>query len=178
MQRRPVYVWLAMVGLLLTGCGPNEPFYPGAPANALPPLSTIEAELAGRTVVIELAITPQEQRQGLMYRESMPDNHGMLFVYRQPQYMSFWMKNTKIPLSIAFIREDGIIGNIEDMEPHTGPFDPVKNYRSTYKSLYALEMNQGWFDTHGLNAGERIELPYGEIQSKANDAMGLNSIGG
>ena len=118
----------------------------------LGPLKTIQMNLGGVTVEIEVAVTPREQMQGLMYRESMPENHGMLFVYNEPDYMSFWMKNTKIPLSIAYIREDGIIGNILDMKPYTGLFDPTEHYPSKYESLYALEMNQGWYAKHNVKA--------------------------
>lgn len=172
MFRLTQLVWLAAALSLLISCGNHQAKAPGVPANALGPLHSIECVIAEQNVVIELAITPSEQRQGLMYRESMPDNHGMLFIYQKPQYMAFWMKNTKIPLSIAYIREDGIIGNIEDMEPHHGPFDPVTNYRSNYKSLYALEMNQGWFETHGLKPGDRLQLPYDEIQTMVKEAAG------
>ena len=164
-------VFLAAFLLALIGCSGQSTHTPGVPANALGALRTVECVIAKQIVTIEIAITPREQRQGLMYRESMPTDHGMLFVYREPQYMSFWMKNTKIPLSIAYIRDDGVIGNIEKMEPHRGPFDPVVSYRSKYKSLYALEMNQGWFEANGLKPGEPISLPYDEIQRMVNDVM-------
>ncbi|MBZ0256904.1 DUF192 domain-containing protein, partial [bacterium] len=154
----------ALVAALL-GCSQQPPTAPGVPADALGPLRSIDFVINDQIVTIELAIKPSEMRQGLMYRESMLENHGMLFIYNAPQYMSYWMKNTKIPLSIAFVREDGVIGNIEDMEPHTGPFDPVKSYRSKYKCLYALEMNQGWFERRGLKAGDKLSLPYDEIEN-------------
>ncbi len=154
-----------LCGVLLvmsTSCQPPVPSN-STSTTALGALETVTFPLGGVEVEIEVAFTPREQEQGLMFRESMPENHGMLFVYRQPQYMSFWMKNTHIPLSIAFIREDSVIGNIEDMKPADGSFDPVERYHSRYQSLYALEMNQGWFTKHGLKAGTRIELPVDKI---------------
>jgi uncharacterized protein len=152
----------AGIAMFLFSCQPSDPDHPLGESR-LPILQTLQFELGGVPVEIEIAITPREQMQGLMYRESMPENHGMLFVYNEPQYMGFWMKNTHIPLSIAFIRPDGTISNIEDMEPHAGLFDPTERYTSKYKCLYALEMNQGWFDQHGIREGDTILLPVDEI---------------
>lgn len=131
--------------------------------NRLGPLPTVTFELGGETVEIEVAVSEQEQAQGLMYRDAMPKNHGMLFVYDEPRFLSFWMKNTKIPLSIAFLREDGTIGNIKKMKPYTGLYDPQERYLSKYQSQYALEMNQGWFEEHGIGAGDTIPLPFEKI---------------
>lgn len=164
--------WCAGLGLLVTGmlllagaCGGEaQPVPSGMPPGALGPLPTVEFSINGVPVTIEVAITPEEQRQGLMYRESMPENHGMLFVNEQPRFLSFWMKNTRIPLDIAYIREDLTIGNIETMQPHTGPFDPP-GYRSRYRSLYALEMNAGWFDRNGVEAGDTLPLPLEQIEA-------------
>lgn len=134
----------------------------------LPPLQTIMMTVGGVEIEVEVAISAQEQAQGLMYRESMPENHGMLFVYSKPRYMSFWMKNTHIPLSIAYIREDGVVGNIEKMAPHTGGIDPSERYGSKYRSLYALEMNQGWFEQNGIKEGDSILIPSETIQLLRN----------
>ncbi|RJP21099.1 MAG: DUF192 domain-containing protein [Candidatus Omnitrophota bacterium] len=140
----------------------------GMPEWALGQLPTIRMEIGGVAVEIEVAIFPREQQQGLMYRESMPENHGMLFVYDEPRYLSFWMKNTKIPLSIAFIRQDGVISNIEKMKPHTGPMNPTESYVSKYECVYALEMNEGWFERHGIKAGDVIHFPKEEIERIRN----------
>lgn len=151
---------------LAFGCGGNaEPERGSMPPGALGPLRTIEMEINGVPVAIEVAITPAEQAQGLMYRESMDENRGMLFVYEEPRYMSFWMKNTRIPLSIAFIRDDGVIGNIEDMEPQRGSIVPSGRYTSKYRSLYALEMNRGWFERNGVGPGDRIDIPTDAIEA-------------
>jgi len=128
------------------------------PPGVLGPLPTIAMKIGNVPVEIEAALSTEEQAQGLMYRDSMPENHGMLFVYAKPQYMRFWMMNTKIPLSIAFIRDDGTISNIEEMKPYTGPLEPVERYVSKQACIYALEMNQGWFAKHGVRAGDSIEI--------------------
>lgn len=152
---------LAVVGLLACQEQPDT-------NTTLPPLHTIQMTVGGITVEVEVAMSAQEQAQGLMYRESMPEDHGMLFVYSQPRYMSFWMKNTTIPLSIAYIREDGVIGNIEKMAPHTGDIDPSEHYTSRYKSKYALEMNQGWFEQNNIKEGDSIQIPSEKIQLLRN----------
>lgn len=139
---------------------PTADFPPGA----LGSLRTVSFELGGEQVEIEVAYTIAEQSQGLMYRKSMPDNHGMLFVYDEPKMMSFWMKNTLIPLSIAFIDRNGVIVNIEDMKPSPGPYDPVARYSSKKPCVYALEMNLGWFQKHGIEAGDTIQLPLDQIE--------------
>ena len=103
-------------------------------------------------LTVEVVDTPEGIRRGLMYRKSMDKNHGMLFMMPQPRYQSFWMKNTHLPLSIAFIGDDMRIINICKMKPlDTGP-----RYRSKKKCRYALEVNQGWFEENGIQAGDRV----------------------
>lgn len=158
------FFFILMVTLAFLGTGCSKKTETTLPPEALGPLETVTFNLGNVVVEIEIAFTPQEQMQGLMFRESMPENHGMLFVYRQPRFLDFWMKNTWIPLDIAFIREDGIIGNIEAMKPQQGKMVPEERYHSRYKSLYALEMNQGWFAKQGIRAGDKIEFPREEIE--------------
>ncbi len=161
-----IHCHIVLIGIIVCamasiGCNKEEP---ARTPNRLPALETVKFELNGTPVEIEIAYTIAESTQGLMYRDSMPDDHGMLFVYSEPRFMGFWMKNTKIPLSIAFIRDDLIVSNIKDMKPHHGQFDPTERYESKYQCLYALEMNQGWFVKHGIKAGDKIELPLEKIQ--------------
>ncbi len=165
-SRKSILLACVLMSFLGGGCNKKSPHKTNdteLPEGALGPLRVITFAIAGTPVEIEIAITRQEQAQGLMYRKSMPGDHGMLFVYTTPQYMRFWMKNTLIPLSIAYIREDGTISNIEKMEPHTGPFDPTEHYISRQKCLYALEMNRGWFERHSVEAGDVIDMPVEEI---------------
>lgn len=163
---------LFAAALGLAGCEKPvalDPDFP--PEGALGELRTLDVDLAYERVTLEVAITQREQEQGLMYREALPENRGMLFVYAEPHFMSFWMKNTRIPLSIAFIRQDGIVSDVLKMTPHTGPFDPETHYRSTYQCQYALEMNQGWFESHGINKGDKLDLPYEQILKMTQDVL-------
>ena len=99
----------------------------------------------------EVAQSPQERATGLMLRQSMPANQGMLFVFEQAEQQCFWMKNTLIPLDIAFVAGDGTIINIEHMKPLS-----LDNHCSTKPVRMALEMNEGWFARKGVSAGSRL----------------------
>ena len=104
------------------------------------------------TLSIEVADTPEERSIGLMNRESLPADAGMLFDFQADVQVGFWMKNTLIPLSIAFIDKDGVIVHIEDMEPHTRDSHPAAR-----PAKYALEVNRGWFRKRGIKPGAKIE---------------------
>ena len=116
------------------------------------PLHEIALQIKGQTITVEVAATDDARMTGLMHRRMMPENRGMLFVFAYAQLQSFWMMNTYIPLSIAFIDDAGTIINIDDMKPLTT--DP---HPSTKPAKYALEMNQGWFAKHGIKAGASVQ---------------------
>ena len=99
----------------------------------------------------EVAQSPGERQIGLMHRRSMPVNDGMLFVFEDAQLHCFWMKNTLLPLSIAFLADDGSIVNIEDMQANSEATHCPKR-----KVRYALEMNQGWFAKRGQKPGMKL----------------------
>ena len=122
---------------------------PGAPL-----LPTTEIKVDGRSVTVELARTAEQRKTGLMFRESLGEDEGMLFVVPRERNMDFYMKDTTIPLSIAFIRYDGVIANIAQMEPLT-----LTTHSSRYPCLYALEMAQGWFANNGVSEGDRVQIP-------------------
>ncbi len=115
-------------------------------------LPTIPLSVGGRKIVAEVARTPAELATGLMWRFSLRPDHGMLFVYDQPRLMSFWMRNTFIPLSIAFIDAEGRILNIEDMAPQNEQL-----HWSRAPGLFALEMRKGWFAEHRIGPGAMVE---------------------
>ena len=123
-----------------------------APASLAEELATIQLSVKGYRVVAEVAATPETRTTGLMHRFSLKPGHGMLFVFSTPQPLAFWMKNTFIPLSIAFISRDGDILNIEDMSPQTESTHPSRGL-----AQYALEMKKGWFAERGIGAGDRVE---------------------
>lgn len=102
----------------------------------------------------QVASQPEERQTGLMHRKEMPQHEGMLFVFEQPTQQCFWMKNTLLPLSIAFVADDGTIVNIDEMAPQT-----LDSHCSAKPVRYVLEMNKGWFAKKGIKAGTKLAGP-------------------
>ena len=99
----------------------------------------------------QVALTPEQRQIGLMFRKEMPLHEGMIFVFEQASEQCFWMKNTFLPLTAAFVADDGTIVNLVDMKPQTAePHCSAKPVR------YVLEMNKGWFDKKGIKAGTKL----------------------
>lgn len=115
-----------------------------------------ELHVNGHRFSVEIAADNETRAQGLMFRERLEPRHGMLFVFEDDQRRSFWMRDTSIPLSIAYIRRDGTITEIYDMQPYS--LEPVT---SVAEVRYALEVNQGEFRELGIRAGDRVVLPEG-----------------
>ena len=146
-------IWSAGMGL--TGCGKPEPAVP-------PPeeIAALEAEhyfaftLGEAAFEAQLAVQPEEMRRGLMHRRRMDWNRGMFFIYTQPQQMSFWMRNTYIPLDVGFFKPDGVLHEIYPMYPHVE--DSVKSKSENIQ--FALEMNQGWFAQNGIRPGLKLNM--------------------
>ncbi len=113
--------------------------------------------LNDRVLSVELAQTDGEHHKGLMGRTELSDQEGMLFVYEEPRILGFWMKGTKIPLSIAFFDENRILLNIQEMSLPKRSEQYPKVYRSNQPALYALEAPEGWFDRHGVKPGMRFD---------------------
>jgi uncharacterized membrane protein (UPF0127 family) len=121
----------------------------GKPNAGLP---TIKLGIGAHTVTAEVAATDAHRATGLMHRFSLPPDHGLLFVFEAVRPLSFWMRNTYVPLSIAFIDAQGRILNVEDMQP--------QDERSTWSAgpaLYALEMRKGWFAQKGIGPGTVVK---------------------
>ena len=116
-------------------------------------LRTVNLQISGTPLTAEVADTPQASENGLMFRTSLPEDRGMLFVFDEPRKATFWMKNTKIPLSIAFVDPGGSILEIKSMFP----FDETVVPSASDQVAYALEVNQGWFDRHHISTGSQIE---------------------
>jgi len=115
-------------------------------------LATTTLTIGTQSLTAELATSPAQRETGLMNRFSLKPDHGMLFIFERPEPLSFWMRNTFVALSIAFISADGRILNIEDMRPQTD--DP---HWSKGAALYALEMKKGWFAERGIVAGALVK---------------------
>ena len=106
-----------------------------------------------KEIRVEVAKTPEERSYGLMGRKYLGKDEGMLFIFETEDYHGFWMKNTFIPLSIAFIEKNGRIVWITDMKPLT-----LDSHVPPQPILYALEMNKGWFSSHGIKAGDVVRF--------------------
>lgn len=106
------------------------------------------------TVLVEVADNEPQREVGLMFRTVMAENEGMLFVFDSEGIYPFWMRNTELPLSIAFIDRAGIIADIQDMAPH----DERTDHSPPRPILYALEMNQGWFERHRVVKGDTVQV--------------------
>ncbi len=117
-------------------------------------LPSVTLNAGMHNIQAELAQTPDERSIGLMFRKSMDANEGMLFAFEQAAKQCFWMKNTLLPLSIAFVAADGTIVNIDDMKPQT-----LTSHCSTKEVPFVLEMNVGWFAKRGIKAGFRLKGP-------------------
>ena len=125
-----------------------------AAADDAPQLNLERVQLrAGMHLIdAQLAETSEQRMIGLMHRQNMPNHEGMLFVFEQPAKQCFWMKNTLIPLSAAFVADDGSIVNIADMQPQS-----MQTHCSTKPVRFVLEMNQGWFAKRGIRPGYRLQ---------------------
>ena len=126
------------IGMIARCAGPAE-------------LPTVPLSINGHKLTAEVATTTQTRATGLMNRFSLKPDHGMLFVFQAPQPLSFWMKNTYVALSIAYIDERGKIIDILDMAPQTENLNP-----SSGPALYALEMKKGWFKDKGIGVGATV----------------------
>jgi hypothetical protein len=141
-----IQVKTALVLLLALAAAP-------APAQDAPQprLPTLPLTAGMHVIQAEVARTPAQQMVGMMHRRTMGANEGMLFVYDEPHRLCFWMRNTLIPLTIAFIADDGRIVHTADMKPLD-----ESSHCTTEPVRYALEMNQGWFVKRGLKKGDRL----------------------
>lgn len=143
----PLWFCLLVAGLI--SCSPEK-----TDAQSKLPVRTLTLQgQDGRQVLVraEVAETDQSRAQGLMYRKTVPEGTGMLFVFDRDQVLTFWMKNTLVPLSIAYISADGLIIDILDMEPKS--LKPVVSSRSV---RYALEVPRGYFTKAGIREGDRV----------------------
>ena len=135
-------LWL---GLLAAG------LHAAAQGGPQPKLETVQLTAGMHLIRAELAVTPAQQATGMMFRREMGANEGMLFVNADSGVRCFWMRNTLLPLTIAFVADDGTIVNLADMQPQSD-----ESHCSAAPVRYALEMRQGWFAQRSLKAGLRL----------------------
>jgi uncharacterized protein len=145
--QRLFMVVIAMIAFSV--CGEDRP------ATVLP-TRTLTMEGASKTerLVVELATTGAQQQQGLMFRQLMPEDAGMLFLFGRETRGGFWMKDTYIPLDIAYLARDGTVQQIFHAKPlDTTILAPAQPY------WHVIELNAGWFERHGMGVGSRLEIP-------------------
>lgn len=142
MKQKSVF-WLAGLAVV-TGMSGSAAFAQGAM-----PLAELGAGM--HRIEAEVAHTPQTRQIGLMHRTSLPQQRGMVFVFERDATHCMWMKNTPLPLSVAFVDAQGRVINIADMQPHT-----EDNHCAAAPARFALEMNLGWFAARGINPGDTL----------------------
>lgn len=138
------------------GSGGATPTVSSPDQERLPPPGRAWVIFGADTVLAEVARTPDERAQGLMYRESLPKGQGMLFVFPDTQIRSFWMSNTFIPLDIAYLDAELRIVDIQPMEPQT-----TESHPSAKPAMFALEVPQGWFAEMGIQVGGQAKVVFG-----------------
>ena len=141
MSAGPPLLGMVLFNLLSGGCS-------RLPSPA--PVETIRLSCRGRALDVEVASDPEARARGLMFRRTLPENGGMLFITPGRESAGFWMKNTFLPLSIAFLDDSSRIVNIADMQP----FDEVTAHRPAVPVPYALEVSRGWFAANGIGPGD------------------------
>ena len=155
MHRSQKAAMAALLSLLLLSCSgkAGADSSGNGPTEANPRLATIELSVGGARLEAEVARTGGERERGLMFRKSLKEGEGMLFVFEADQRLAFWMKNTLVPLSVAYLSSDGTIREVFDLEP--GSLEAKASERSL---RYALEVPKGWFEKVGARVGDRIDL--------------------
>jgi hypothetical protein len=116
----------------------------------------LELKIKERKIKAEVVRTEAEKARGLMFRQKLGRDEGMLFVYEKEERLSFWMKNTPNPLSIAFLDKTGMVVDIQDLVPFS-----LQTHVSAFPAQYALEVNQGWFKANGISTGDTVIFPSG-----------------
>ena len=140
-----------LVAASVTTLAPHARAQAAASSAAQPTLPRTQLTAGMHVIRAEVASNPETRARGLMFRERLGPNEGMLFVFERAEQHCFWMRNTPLPLSIAFIDEAGTIINIENMQPRSD-----ESHCPTRPARYALEMEQGWFSKRGIGAGLKI----------------------
>lgn len=130
------------------------------PTEAQPKLKTIKLWLGAEELETELALTEAQLQTGMMFRTNMAENAGMLFVFPWPHQTSFWMKNTIVPLSAAYIDPEGMILEIHSLKPH----DTNSVFAASNRIQFVLEVNQGWFERHNVKIGALVRSDKGPLR--------------
>jgi len=163
-DRYPVSTLLIFFSLfvLLLGCNRQDSSYI---ITSLGPDHYFDIAIGDKLIRLQLAIEAEELSHGLMYRKNMSENQGMIFLYTKPQKMSFWMRNTSLPLDVGFISSDGVLQEFYPLYP----YDETTVVSQSDELQYALELNQGWFQKNNVTRGAKLDL---EMLKKAIQLRG------
>ena len=137
------------MGLVCIACQPTR-----APLAAVNSQSYFPISIGGVELQLQLALKPAEQQKGLMYREILDKNHGMLFLFERPEIRGFWMRNTRIPLDIGYFDSSGRLLEVHKLFP----FDETPINSRSREVLIAIETNRGWYAANNIEVGDRIEM--------------------
>ncbi len=148
------FIWILLSTAFSTACGKAENQKTASAQPSEEQSSNPSIKIDGISLEIEIVQDAESRQLGLMYREELAENLGMLFVFESTQILSFWMRNTFIPLDIAFIDAGGLIVDIQRMEP----LDESRQYISAAPALYALEVNAGWFEKNSVKRGSKVQF--------------------
>lgn len=154
----------ALIALSVIGCDDSHPPLPQSqpqqfPTHAQPRLKTMKLWIGTEELVTELAISPEQLMTGMMFRTNMAENEAMLFAMPVTRTAAFWMKNTPLPLSVAYIDPEGIIQEIHDLHP----YDTNSVVSQTENIRFVLETPQGWFERHKIASGAAVRTEKGSL---------------
>jgi uncharacterized protein len=144
------FIFACVLALSLSSCAAAKKAVTDSPN---PILAAVSIKVGSAQLLAEVARTEVQRERGLMFRTSLAEGKGMIFIFDKDDRLAFWMKNTKLPLSLAYIASDGTIRQIVDLEPYS--LASVEAERSV---RYALEVPKGWFDRAGVKVGDKVEL--------------------
>lgn len=152
-------LWNCFVGRKKIAAAFFISFFVLCTAHAAGEFSKRKIQLGGKTLVVEVADTPSQHEKGLMFRDKLGDDEGMLFIFNNEETRFFWMKNTLIDLSIGYFDKKGTLIDVQEMKSGKGvPDSALPSYASARPAKYALEMNPGWFDKNKIKLGSKLRL--------------------
>lgn len=142
-------ITLLLAALILTSCQSEEPAFEPASSDTYFPI-----EMGGKELQLQLALAPNEQQRGLMYRKKLAKGHGMLFLFEKPERRGFWMRNTSIPLDIGYFNAEGRLLEVRKLFP----YNELTVSSASNRVLIAVETNRGWYEANGVGKGARIDI--------------------
>lgn len=148
-MKQPFNILVTLLALCCVACQPSKAPIASANSQTYFPIS-----IGGHGLELQLALSQAEQRKGLMHRDTLAEDHGMLFLFDQPDQRGFWMRNTRIPLDIGYFSTSGELLEVYKLFP----YDETSVASRSRDVLIAVETNRGWYASHGVKPGDRIDM--------------------